>query len=208
MTLTKALATLAAGVAFTAVLATEANADSPPYVRVRAIAFAGSGCPAGTVAQNISPDRQAFTLLFDSYVAQIGPGVPFIERRKNCQLNVDLDFPNGWSYSLITLDYRGYVALEARVKGLQQSRYYFQGSASTATLRTPMVGPRDGNYQIRDTLALSALVWSPCGATRSLNINSELRLDNSSNTSGQGLLTNDSIDGQLRLIYGFRWVRC
>jgi hypothetical protein len=199
---------VAAAIALAGVVATQANADAPAYVRVRKIAFAGSGCPAGTVAQNISPDRQAFTLLFDSYIAQVGPGVPFTEKRKNCQINVDLDFPNGWSYTLMTLDYRGYVALEAKVTGLQQSKYYFQGSAATATLRSPFKGPMDQDYQIRDTLGLSAVVWSPCGASRALNINSELRLDNSQAPGRQGLLTNDSIDGELKLIYGFRWNRC
>jgi hypothetical protein len=204
----KTLAKVSVPFVLAATFASEAFAATPAYVRVRKIAFAGSGCPAGTVAQNISPDRQAFTLLFDSYIAQVGAGVPFTEKRKNCQINVDLDFPNGWSYSLLTLDYRGYVALEPRVTGLQQSRYYFQGSSASATLKSTFRGPMDQNYQFRDTLGLSAVVWSPCGAQRALNINSELRLDNSQAPGRQGMLTNDSIDGALSLIYGFKWTNC
>lgn len=185
-----------------------AFADAPAYVRVRSLSYAGSGCPAGSVATNTSPDRQAFTVLFDQYIAEVGPGVPFNQKRKNCQLNVDLDFPGGWSYSIVTVDYRGYVALEQGVKGTQQSSYYFQGQGSTGTLKTPMFGPIDQNYQIRDTLGLQALVWSPCGAQRSLNINSQLILDNSARPSAHGLLTNDSIDFQSKLIYGIQWQRC
>ncbi len=189
-------------------LSAAAQADAPNYVRFRNIAYAGSGCPAGSVAQNVAPDLQAFTLLFDSYIAEVGPGVPFASRRRNCQLNIDLDFPQGWSYSIMTVDYRGYVSLEPRVSGLQQSSYYFQGQAQTARLRTPMYGPIDRDYQIRDTLGITALVWSPCGATRALNINTEIRTDNSRNPAGSGLMTTDSIDGAVRLIYGFRWRRC
>jgi hypothetical protein len=185
-----------------------AFADVPDYVKLRSIAFAGSGCPAGSVAGNVSQDLTAFTLLFDQYIAEVGPGVPFSEKRKNCQLNIDFDFPQGWSYSLLTLDYRGYVSLDPRVTGTQQSSYYFQGQFTTARLRTPMVGPIDQDYQIRDVLGLSSVVWSPCGATRSLNINSEIRLDNSRNRLGRGLMTTDSIDGNVKLIYGIQWRRC
>jgi hypothetical protein len=138
-------------------LASSAFADAPPYVRVRNISYAGSGCPAGSVAGNTSPDRQAFTLLFDSYIAEVGPGVPLSLKRRNCQLNIDLDFPSGWSYTIFTVDYRGYVALERGVKGTQQSSYYFQGQGRTATLKTIMNGPIDQNYQIRDTLGLDAM---------------------------------------------------
>jgi hypothetical protein len=204
----KLLSLLTLGTAMMVAVAAPANADAPIYVRMRNITYAGSGCPAGSVAQNISSDMTAFTLLFDNYVAEVGPGVAFAQRRKNCQLNIDLDFPQGWSYSLFTVDYRGYVSLERGVKGLQQSSYYFQGSSQTGRLRTPMVGPIDRNYQIRDTLGLSALVWSPCGAQRALNVNTEIRADNSGHPSGHGLLTTDSIDGDVKLIYGIQWRRC
>lgn len=189
-------------------LSVPAMADAPDYVLVRNIAYAGSGCPAGSVAQNIAPDLQAFTLLFDDYVAEVGPGVSFVQRRKNCQLNIDLDFPQGWSFSILTVDYRGYVALEQRVTGLQQSSYYFQGQVATARLNTPMVGPMDRDFQIRDTLGINAVVWSPCGASRALNINTEIRLSNSRNPLGFGVMTTDSIDGAVQLIYGFQWRRC
>ncbi len=42
-----------------------------------------------------------------------------------------------------------------------------------------MTGPLDQDYQIRDTLGINTVVWSPCGAVRSLNINADLRLDSS-----------------------------
>ncbi len=187
--------------------ATQAFADAPTYVRVRSISYAGSGCPAGSVAQNISPDRMAFTLLFDQYIAEIGPGIPLANSRRNCQILTDLDFPQGWSYSVLTVDYRGYANLEAGVTGQQQSAYYFQGSSTTARLATTFNGPTARDYQIRDTLGLSAVVWSPCGAQRALNINTQVRLSSASRFA-QGMLTTDSIDGQVKQIYGFQWRRC
>jgi hypothetical protein len=191
-----------------AITASAALADAPSYVRVKSISYAGSGCPAGTVATNVAQDRQAFTLLFDSYIAEVGPGVPFREKRKNCQINLDLDFPSGWSYSIFTVDYRGYASLERGVKATQQASYYFQGQGQTATLKTVLKGPLDQNFQIRDTLGLDATVWSPCGARRALNINSQVQADNTGASNKYGLITTDSIDGELKLVYGIKWTRC
>jgi hypothetical protein len=189
--------------------ATAAHADAPAYVRIRSISYAGTGCKAGSVSQNVSPDLQAFTLLFDNFVAQTGPGVPLSEARKNCQIAIDLDFPSGWSYSLATLDYRGFVTLDAGVSAAQTSSYYFQGQGATARLSTPMFGPHTGDWQIRDTLGVSALVYSPCGLQRALNINTSILLS-SRDRNAQGLITTDSIDGQFKTLYryGLTWQRC
>lgn len=196
------------GSAFAMLAATSASADAPSYVRVRGINFAGSGCPAGSVATNVSPDLQAFTLLFDNYIAEVGDGVSAREKRKNCVVNVDLDFPQGWAYTLFTVDYRGYIDLERNLVGTQQTSYYFQGSSATARLASNISGPVARDYQIRDTLGIASLVWSPCGASRSLNMNTEVRIDNTRNRLGAGLMTLDSIDGQLKHIYGVQWRRC
>jgi hypothetical protein len=188
--------------------ASSAFAQSPDYVRVRSIDFRGSGCPLGSVASNISPDRQAFTLLFDSYIAEVGQGVSAREKRKNCAVNVDLDFPSGWTYTFFTVDYRGFVDLAPSQVGTQQTSYYFQGSPSTARFASNISGPVSRDYQIRDNLAVTSQVWSPCGAQRSLNMNTEVRIDNSRNLRGQGIMTLDSVDLQLKHIYGIRWRRC
>ncbi len=203
----KQLFTLAS-VAAAALTGTAAFADAPGYARIRSISYAGSGCPAGTVSQNVAPDLQAFTLIFDSFLAEKGPGIPLSQSRKNCQVALDVDFPSGWSYTVMTVDYRGYVALDAGVRGTQKSTYYFQGQSRQAPLSTVMTGPRSGDYQIRDTLGLSAVVWSPCGAQRALNINAQVRVEGGTSRNAQGMITLDSIDGQLKHVYGIRWQRC
>ena len=181
---------------------------APSYAKVRSITYAGSGCPAGTVAENLSGDLKAFTLLFDDYIAEAGQGISFREGRKNCQINVDLEFPSGWSYSVIDVDYRGYVSLDRRVKATQKSSYYFQGNRRTTHLQTNMYGPLDKDYQVSDKVGLDAQIWSPCGAVRSLNINTQVRVNNRRNRRGEGLITLDSLDGALTHVYGIQWRRC
>jgi hypothetical protein len=182
--------------------------DAPDYVRIRSISYAGSGCSAGTVAENVSPDKTAFTLLFDSYIAAAGPGISPLEKRKNCTLNIDLDFPQGWSFTIADIDYRGYASLERGVNALQKSTYYFQGDAHQVSGETTLRGSVDTDYHVRDELLLTAEVWSPCGGRRSLNINTQVRVDNSRNPRASGLMTVDTIDGVVTTIYNLKWKRC
>ena len=180
--------------------------SAPEWVRFRSISYAGSGCPAGSVAQNVSPDRLAFTLLFDSYMAEVGPGIPLSNSRRNCQLNIDLEYPAGWSYTLFAIDYRGYASLEPGVRGTQKSTYYFQGQSISPSVQSDLVGPRTQDYHYRDTFSTTA--WSVCRVFRSLNINSQVRVDNSRSPSASGLMTVDSIDGQVVHTYGIGWRNC
>ena len=177
-------------------------------VYVRSLSHGGSGCGVGTVAENISPDAKAFTLVFSNYAAEIGPNVPRVENRKFCNILVDLKVPSGWSYSLFRVDYRGYVNLDAGVQGVQQSSYYFQGlSVGTRPFRTVFNGPIDRNYQTKDALALEASNWSPCGVSRALVLQTEVRLT-SSQRRAQGIITTDSINGEVEHKYGVQWKRC
>jgi hypothetical protein len=198
----------ALSVAAVALSAATAQAEAPSWVTIRSVSYAGSGCPAGSVAENVAPDLTALTLLFDSYIAEAGPGVPFREKRKNCQINIDLNFPQGWSFTLFKADYRGYAALERGTTGEQVSTYYFQGDSSQTSLKSKFYGARDGDYLITDELLLAAQIWSPCGAKRSLNINTQVRVDNARNQHASALLTVDSVDATLKHVYGIKWKRC
>jgi hypothetical protein len=82
------------------------------------------------MSSQISADRSIVTLIFDAYIASIGPGVAVTEQRKNCQLNVDLLYPGGFQYSILSADYRGYSNIQKGVTGTLKSTYYFSGQTS------------------------------------------------------------------------------
>lgn len=182
------------------------ESPNPNQVRIVKIIYAGSGCPAGTVSELLAPDAKAFTLLFDSYLAEAGPGIALSKSRANCQIAVDLRFPQGYSFSLFDVDYRGYANLERGTTGLQKTTYYFAGQSQAPSLQSLFRGPYDNDYHVRDTLALSAVAWSPCGMTRALNLNTQVRV--AAPRGRQAAMTLDSVDGQLTHIYGIRWRRC
>lgn len=74
--------------------------------------------------------KQVLTLLYDKYIAAIGPGIPITESRKNCAVNLDVHYPSGWQYTLFTTDYRGFIDLDKGVTGTQSATYYFSGQQS------------------------------------------------------------------------------
>ncbi|KAF4615553.1 hypothetical protein G7Y89_g15308 [Cudoniella acicularis] len=203
------LLTLAlAATAYALPAATNASVSpDPTQVSIKGITYGGSGCPQGTLGSFISADRQTFTLIFDNYVASIGPGVAVTENRKNCQLNLELAYPGGFQYSILSTVYRGYVSLDAGVNGLQASTFYFSGESGQTTTSTTFKGPIDGNYEAVDNVNLASTVWSPCGSTAALNINSQVRLTANS-SSINGFITDDSIDGKITFVVGLQWQKC
>lgn len=208
----KALVSGLMGAALLAATAAQAQSSRPSYVRVRGISHAGTGCPAGSVAVNISPDREAATFLFDEFVAEIGPGVPFSAKRKNCQISLDLAYPSGWQYEVVGMTHSGYVSLDRGITATQTVSLYFQGQSQTARLSTTMRGPMDQDYRIRDVLSSGSTVTSPCGVQRALNINTSVNLTSTSSSSwAQGLITVDKDPGDLPNGTGnliLKWSRC
>ncbi len=183
--------------------------SAPPRVDIEAIDGAGTGCQPDTFVTNVSEDRKAFTVAFSEYVASAGPGIPFTETRKNCNLVLNLDFPPGWSFSIFRVNYRGFAFLENnRVSATQRSSYFFEGDPRTVPLRTNFVGPLEENYTLTDTLGLETIVFSRCGGGRALNIGTEVRCNNFRDRRASCLMTNDTIDGEFTHTYGLIWRRC
>jgi len=188
------------------VFTSDASAQvDPNEVYVQAISYDGSGCPAGSVGQSMANDRQSFTLIFDTFVASKGPGVPVTESRKNCHLNVQLHVPNGFQYSISTVDYRGYVQLPAGVTATQSSTSHFSGFTKQVTASTSFIGPVAKDYLNRDTMDFESVVWSPCGRPVPLNINAEVRLAGGTSAAQ---ITTDSIDGKVKHVLGLQYRPC
>jgi len=180
----------------------------PGSVTINSIHYGGSGCPQGTVSSFISDDRTTFTLIFDSYIAQVGPGISIQNARKNCQINVDIHYPTGYQFSVYKQDYRGFASLDAGVTGLQKATYYFSGSSAQASTQTKFQGPMSKDYLVTDQVPFDSNVYSPCGQDGALNINSQVQVDNGGVGSRQGQLTTDSIDGKITLNFGLAWQPC
>ena len=204
------LVTLFAGAAFAAPQFTADNLAAGPSgheVQITGIAFAGSGCPAGSVSGQLSTDLTTITLLYASFVAQAGKGLTAADYRKNCQLNVKLKYPQGWQFSIFKADYRGYAQIPKGDTGTCKATYYFSGDSKQITSTLTLKGPFDDNYLKTDQFGVESTVWSPCGVEGLLNINSEVRLSPADSTRS-ALLTVDSTDLKFTQIHYLQWQKC
>ena len=68
------------------------------------------------------------TAIFDQFNAKIGPGST--TARENCVVSLEMWYPNGWQYSVLTTIFKGFASLDNRTTGYQQSTYAFSGRMS------------------------------------------------------------------------------
>lgn len=201
-----------AGVALS-LLATPLSSDpttAPPTgkVTVSVQTVNGSGCPAGTVAVATAPDNTAFTVTYSDYTAQVGPSAAATDRRKNCQMNLLVHVPQGFTYAIQQVDLRGYAFLAKGASALEQASYYFTGTSPTAYIKHTLNGPMDDNWQNTDATEMASLVFAPCGVDRNLNVNTELRVSPGSSGGAASFISMDSTDGSFSTIYHFAWKQC
>ncbi|MFG2947401.1 DUF4360 domain-containing protein [Streptomyces adustus] len=199
--LTSALPAQAASPVFT---------DPPPDKIVITVATVnGSGCPQGTTAVAVSEDNTAFTVTYSNYLAQAGGNSDPTAFRKNCQLNLVVHVPQGFTYAIASADYRGFAALESGASATQRASYYFQGSPATAYRSHPFSGPLNDNWEATDSTDWAQLVWAPCGVQRNFNINTELRVNAGTSAPGKvSFMTMDSTDGDISTVYHMAWKDC
>jgi hypothetical protein len=164
-------------------------------VEIKGASYGGNGCPGGSASVSVSPDGQELTILFDKFIAL---GNNPSEARKSCNLSIPIRVPQGFQISLYDADYRGYVAPATR--GTLRAEYFFAGGRGPVFSRT---FNGEVNYDVRDSLATVANVWSRCGDSLNMRVNASMA------ARGQGMATVDSFDLAHRgLIYHVRYRSC
>lgn len=199
-------------------LAQSARADEQPdlsQIYIKSINAIGSGCAdPSTYSVNLSDDHKAFTLSFSEFVAVLGQGISPLEGRKNCSITLTLNIPAGFQYSIGTFNYRGYMDLDRNVQADHTTSYFFQGTGDTGKFVATVKGPVSKDFVYTDKLGLTSAyipdVWSPCNVDRALTINPSVRLTKLAGAAAdaQGLITNDTVDGEINQVFGLKYRRC
>ncbi|MFI5808498.1 DUF4360 domain-containing protein [Streptomyces sp. NPDC051561] len=190
--------------------ASSAVPTPPSQVTVSLVQVNGSGCRPGSASVAVSQDNTAFTVTYSEYLAQVGKGAKPVDFRKNCQLGLRVNVPQGYTYAVFQADYRGFLSLERGASATQKSSYYFQGMAGTDRRSHAFRGPSKGDWQVSDRTGIEALVFAPCGTTRNFNINTELLVNGGSSDTERtnSFVAMDSTDGSFNTKYHFAWKKC
>jgi hypothetical protein len=179
-------------------------------IRLGTPGYGGSGCPGGTVSTTLSPDRKAISLIFDQYIVEAGGATGRRIDRKNCQIAVPIHIPQGLSFSIIQMDYRGFNSLPYGAYSQINIEYFlaFPGApASGPKYSKRWSGVLNDDYLISNALGLFATVWSPCGGDLNLRTATSMMVS-TNNTYEQSLATLDSIDIKAGIRYLLQWRQC
>jgi Domain of unknown function (DUF4360) len=158
--------------------------------------YVGTGCPKGSTTTGLSLDKQAATSLFSSFVISPTPAGAKVTR--NCLTTMKINVPRGWSYTLESVDVRGFADLEKGVSASRQSVYVIAGSPVLAPPISRVRGAISDDYNQADVGPSAPGPWSPCGGGQSLRIATQTEVTG----RGTGQFTVDSIDTELK------WRRC
>jgi hypothetical protein len=162
----------AALIALSALAPTEDAAAPAPVLEI--VTVNGSGCPAGDA--DVKTDGRTFTVGYHTFLARAGGGSSPLDQRKNCQLNIRVNVPQGYTYGLARTTYEGYAHLQEGATGLARISTYLQGTSPTATVSQPFTGPFSDDWALQYRPGPADVQWSPCGSPRNININAEVRV--------------------------------
>jgi len=185
-------------------------ADSPPTDRIviDVITENGTGCPAHTAAIAVSPDNTEFTVSYAAYTAQVGVGARSIDFRKNCNLNLFVHVPPGFTYTIASTEHRGFASLATGASALVRTSHFFQGETPPPFLQHRLSGPYLDDWDFLESVI--TFPATPSCARRNLNIRTEVEVNagTSDPTTTTSFVTMDSADGVTTQTYRFEWRQC
>jgi hypothetical protein len=183
--------------------------------------YGGNGCPDGTMSLSMSPDNLSFSLLFDSFTAEVGAGARRMRDVMSCQIVIPFDIPEGMQMEITRVDFRGFVAIPEGGRGALHSVFNFfdrgRGPQDRGNMRDRMniryqfAGPITENYEISTGVinerGAPETEVSPCGGRAFLSITNQLRV-NAGRRGETASATIDSIDGSSNSVYYVNWKKC
>lgn len=167
--------------------------------------YGGTGCPVGTASVALSSDDKTLSILFDQYVVEAGDTKSF--DRKNCNIAIPVQVPQGYSIAVLAIDYRGFTALPRGGSAQLSVDYFLAGNGRGVRTTKRFTGPVTSDYLKTDELGLESLVWTACGASTILRTNTTMLVTSNSRRE-QAMATVDSMDVNAGLVYHIAWRSC
>lgn len=140
---------------------------APGSVRILDVAYAGEGCPVGSLLDDISPDNEVITLFFSQFNVTKTPEYRQRFIKKMCQLKFMMEVPPGWSHAVFSLNVQGYADLQEGLVGFQNLAYsYADGRGRKPLGKMTIQGPFADDYVRTEQIPATELVWSSCRENR------------------------------------------
>jgi len=168
--------------------------------------YGGNGCPSGSASVTLSPDNKALSIIFDEFIVEAGGFSGKRIARKSCNIAIPVHVPQGFSVSIVDVDYRGYNSLPRGAMSRFSAEYFFAGRRGPKYRKT-FRGSLDDDFTLSNQLGLVANTWSACGQDVNLRVNTSMMVRTNRGRT-EALSTVDSADFNAGLVYHLQWRRC
>lgn len=129
-----------------------ALAFTPPSASVTNIQIDGSGCDASNATAIMTQDLNYLSVLYDRFSAQIGKGTENPNAKsieKQCTILVDINVPQGWTFDIDSIEYRGYVEIPNKLAvAYQLATAEISGGKGFGFEQKLINGPKTENYSL------------------------------------------------------------
>ncbi|RDA86884.1 hypothetical protein CP532_1382 [Ophiocordyceps camponoti-leonardi (nom. inval.)] len=177
----------------------------PRKVIIRGVSLLGSGCPKGTTDVQIDASKTLFEATFSEYQVQTGPGTQAKDWRRNCKLTLNLEYDEGFQFSVLNTDMFGFAEIPSGARAQCINTFSFTGTGSDHVDSTiNLKGKFSGNFDLQSRTGLAT--YSPCGTGSAImNVNTACNI---SPTHLPALISVDHLSGQLKLKFAIAWRTC
>jgi len=188
------------------------GAPTGETIKATFAAVNGSGCPAGTVAVVAYPDNTGIILSYSSFYVQRGGDSSAIQGYQNCNLDIRMSVPSGFTFAVSRAVYQGYAFVLPGATARLVAKYNFQGQpATTSSYTINTTSPYDDNWAIVDEFSFANLSWAPCGQDIILTDAFELRVQPygpGNSPTDVSFVTANKSDHSIRTELNFAWKEC
>ena len=168
--------------------------------------FNGSGCSNDTARAAMTADGRQLSIIFDSLISEAGGGTGRRTDRKNCEVRIPVSVPAGYSVSVVSIDYRGFVFLPSQAMAKFSAGYSLAGRSGPSYAKD-FVGPMNDNFFFRSESAASQYAWTSCGAGTEMRLS--LNLTSFTNQQGEQVTASvDTADMTSGVVYNLQYRRC
>jgi hypothetical protein len=114
-------------------------------------------------------------------------------------------YPQGWSWTVETVDMRGYARIPADCSARLGVNYFFSEQENYVSSHARFNGPVDNNYQLHTLSPIESFVWSNCSVARPpLNMNTQIII----NCTKDAIVRVDSQEGNFKMLLHLLWKKC
>ena len=186
----------------------------PTGAAITDVRIGGSGCDMKNASVVLSPDLLDMSVFFDEYTVEIGQGSKnpnALKAQKNCNVDIQMQIPDGWQMAFKGVDYRGFVLLSSQGTAFQRFSILQEGAPIVSMREAALQGPVNQDYHVRSEIRPERITWSPClkGLTM-VHLLSEIGVSLNPRSTDRSLtqIVLDSADTSFKQNLSIGWRRC